>query len=515
MRKYHGLFPSILLSLALTFQFFSGHVQPMYISLIFILFDFSANKFSYWKYLIFSAVTTLLLSMLQFFPSFQLSQSIENTVWENLARNYSFFPKNVVNFLMPNFFGNIIDGTFTYPDNPSYFFERNSVYIGLIPFLLASTGLITYIKTKKLYFPILSFLGFFLSMGLINPIYHKLYLLVPGWINIRAPARFIFLTIFALTAMLPICWDKYFGKTSKYLKIFMLFIILFDLFLWNKKYIFLDKIDSYRQPDPFGQIIDPNCRIITDPQIPANKSMLYHHYNVNGYETVILQDFTKYLALQEERFMDISSLSRIDLYAPVSRGFAAVYEVLVSSKSEGLPVLVTSHGLQVYKTFNPQRRIYFPKTIFSIKDADFSDETDYLRKTRSCPQDELLIHGLPNDLSRVFPGGTINSASFSSDRIKIQLTLGSDYVVALEDMFYSGWQAASNNVKYEVQRANKIFRAVILKKGIYTGKNSLYIYFWPFSWIIGLYISVLCILGLMIAIFLKIIKYDLYNNTGL
>jgi len=65
----------------------------------------------------------------------------------------------------------------------------------------------------------------------------------------------------------------------------------------------------------------PDFRILTEPDtIITNKSMLYHHYNLNGYEAIFLRSFTRYLAAQEKRSLNSTGLCRTDITSPLGLG---------------------------------------------------------------------------------------------------------------------------------------------------------------------------------------------------
>ncbi len=301
----------IFLALTLVFQFLSGHAFPLFIGIVFLVVYVLFKRFAGYKYFATAAVLALLLSSIQLLPSYELSKAAENGNLAGLVGNYSISLKNLINFVLPDYYGNIIDKTFVYPLNPSYFFERHCMYIGLIPLLLAIAGFFLSLKRGKYFYPALFVIGIALAIGFQNPVYKILYDHLPGLDLLRVPARFIYLSITSLIILFAFAWDRYIGKFGALVKAILILLIFTDLFVWGNRFIYPGNPAVYRSNNSISEILDPVYRIITEPDmIMPNRSMLYHHFNLNGYEAIFLKSFTRYLGMQETGALNSTGLNK-------------------------------------------------------------------------------------------------------------------------------------------------------------------------------------------------------------
>jgi uncharacterized membrane protein YfhO len=492
------------LALTLTFQFLSGHTFPVFITIIyFILFLIFNFKHIFKPYCI-SFMAAFLLSCAQFIPTYELSQYAETGNWLGLAQNYSLPIKNLINFILPNHFGNIFDHTFIFPLNPSYFFESHSLYIGLIPLLLGISGLYIFVKRKQYFYPVLLLSGVFLALGYNNPFYSFLYNNMPGFNYLRVPARFIYLTIAALAVLSAYAWDYFSVRLHTILKLLVVFIVIFDLFHWGKRYIYPEDMNCYEQKSGLADAFKPDQRILTEPDtINPNKSMLYHHLNLNGYEAIFLKDFTRYLGLQEKYALNSTGICRTDLFAPLSSGFSLKY--IVSTRGEpGLRPVAGLNG--VYEANNYVPRAYFPKRLKYISQNEPDTQIQYLQNTTHLTSQEVMLNtelGLPDNYS---PNARVLAFGTAEDKVFVEAEAASPSVLVLADNYYNGWHAAAGGHKISIFRVNKVFLGICLPAGKYTDIQHIVYYFLPASFILGLFISLLSASALYLIILLSLKK---------
>lgn len=504
-------FPAVVLM----FQFLSGHIQPIYISAVFILIHFVYNRFRYWKNLAIASAACILLCSVQLLPSFELSQISETVVWHKIAENYSLPFKNLINIFFPNYYGNIIDGNFISQLNPSYFFEKHALYIGIIPLLLALNGFFLYCRKRALFWPLVAIIGIFLAFGFHNPVYKWLYSLIPGFGYLRVPARFYFLTVIALIILASKAWKYYIKNMNKLIKITLLVIVILDLFLWGKKFIYAEDISHYRKKSEISGVINPVYRIATEPdRIPSNKSMLYHHYNLNGYETIFLKNFTGYLALQEKAVLGSTGLVKTVLTSPLSKGLSVGYHVTTKVIDSAQKILALPGGLSVYKVSDALPLVFLPKSVKAITDFHGYEQIRYLEKTEMTPFEEIVVAGMPADFPNLTEKGKIISYSRQSDRITAEVSLKEPGAVAFSDIFYPGWLAWAGRKKHHVFKANKSLRALLLQAGQYTRENRIFLYYDPISFRFGLYITLIALV-FMVAYFIQYIySTPIYRGGG-
>ena len=116
---------------------------------------------------------------------------------EGYATSWSFHPAEILTFLVPNFFGGV---------SPYYWgwmpFTSSSVYMGLIPLLLAVVGLV-YNRTRTVWFMmIFSIVVLLLSFGRhLGPLSGLLLKVLPYYNRFRAPSMILIMLAFSVSVM--------------------------------------------------------------------------------------------------------------------------------------------------------------------------------------------------------------------------------------------------------------------------------------------------------------------------
>jgi len=496
----------ILLALSLAFQFLSGHTFPLYTSLVFLAIYLAFHRLVNYKFFLAAFLLTVFVSAVQLLPGYELAQTSETGNWLGLARNYSLSLKYLINFVLPDHYGNIVDKTFVYPLNPSYFFENHCLYLGEIPLLLSAGGLILALKKKRYFYPLLCLSGVMLAVGFRNPLYAFFYDHVPAFNLLRVPARFIYLTIVSMLILSAFFWSEYLKKAGWLSKLVIFLVILVDLSVWGGKFIYPESMRDYRRNGGgLSAAVDPLYRLITEPgRIMPDKAMLYHHFNLNGYEAVFLSDFTRYLGMQEKQALDSTGLCRTDLNSPLSKAFSAKYLVTPEEKP-GLKLLsATGKGLKIYELPGALPRIFFARSLKFFGRNDLAGQIAYLKSAVTAPDRELMLYREPQDEVQggspnyISPGKLV-SYECGTDKVKAEFYLPGPATVVFTDTFYNGWRAAAGNASFIIARGHRLFRAVSLPAGDYTGANRLILYYMPGSYILGMLLT--CLSLLLITVF--------------
>ncbi len=129
--------------------------------------------------------------------------------WE-YATNWSFHPQELLTLIIPSFFG--FSSQYVYPWQgqqvplPLYWgtmpFNTSSVYIGIVPLLLAVVALVYRRNATTLFFALLSVVVVLLSFGKhFALLYQILFELLPFFNKFRAPAMILHLLTFAVAAL--------------------------------------------------------------------------------------------------------------------------------------------------------------------------------------------------------------------------------------------------------------------------------------------------------------------------
>ncbi len=117
-----------------------------------------------------------------------------------MATYESLHPKELLAFLLPDIFGNPIDGTYWRSHDLWHFWESCG-YVGILPlFLLFVRGDGHQLIRVRALAVILILFSLFLALGKYNPLYPFIYRL-PGFSSFRLPTQIIFLYVFSVAVL--------------------------------------------------------------------------------------------------------------------------------------------------------------------------------------------------------------------------------------------------------------------------------------------------------------------------
>ncbi|MFQ5611183.1 MAG: YfhO family protein [Anaerolineae bacterium] len=147
-------------------------------------------------YFLLSLTVTVGLSAPLLLPAYEMSLYTPRAGLSYVeAAQYSLNPAQLAGLLIPNFFGR---------DPALHWGPWDRVetgYIGIFPLFLALVGILTRRDRLGRFFLGLGLVAFLLALGGESALHGWLYALVPGFNQLRAPARFILLLDFALAAL--------------------------------------------------------------------------------------------------------------------------------------------------------------------------------------------------------------------------------------------------------------------------------------------------------------------------
>lgn len=193
----------------LALSFFAGHVQPfLFVVLTLVLFagySIAVDR-ARWNRIALSLLVTLGigvgLSAITFLPALELTQlSVRGAFTYQDAAQYSLPPIELIGIFVPGFFGRG-------PLNAWGPWARVEVgYIGILPLLLALCAVILRRSSRTMFLVLLALTGLLLSLGGYAILHGWLFQFVPGFGQLRAPARFVFLMDFGLAILAAIGFD--------------------------------------------------------------------------------------------------------------------------------------------------------------------------------------------------------------------------------------------------------------------------------------------------------------------
>lgn len=227
-----GLKNEIITALLMTISFLGGGVEIVYgnflilfLMLFFPPWPLSENLQEKWrnkilrrgKIFIFTSLFFGLLSAVQLLPFFELFlHSIrgagisfaEATIW-------SFAPRDFLLFFLPDAYGYFLD-------MQKYWTSQcwlKTLYTGGLPFLLSIFFFL--FGKERLFYGVLIFFSFFLSLGHYNPLYPLIFNYLPFFAGIRYPVKFLYIFILVLAITAGLGWESLqaYARTGKDKKI--------------------------------------------------------------------------------------------------------------------------------------------------------------------------------------------------------------------------------------------------------------------------------------------------------
>jgi hypothetical protein len=175
-------------------------------------------------------VFSMALAAIQVLPTYQFSQLSTRSggVSYEFATIDSFDPVNFITFLIPNFFGTPLNGSYWKSAEVWQFWEL-CAYVGIGPLLLicfleknAST------RHIRPFFVLLTLLSLFLALGRYNPLYRFIHYL-PGFNHFRVPAQILYLYVFSMSVLSGMGLDIL-SRSRSYSPYYKLLVLVAALF---------------------------------------------------------------------------------------------------------------------------------------------------------------------------------------------------------------------------------------------------------------------------------------------
>ncbi|MFH1630250.1 MAG: YfhO family protein [Pseudomonadota bacterium] len=144
-----------------------------------------------------------LLAAVQVLPTYEFTglSTRAGGVSYGMATYESLHPKELLAFLIPDIFGNAVDGSYWRISGGRHHFWESCGYLGIMPLFLA------FVRTEakelrrlRLFFGLMVLGALFLALGKYNPLYPLVYKL-PGFKHFRIPAQIIFLYVFSVAVL--------------------------------------------------------------------------------------------------------------------------------------------------------------------------------------------------------------------------------------------------------------------------------------------------------------------------
>lgn len=510
------------------------------------------------------AVIAFGLSAPGLLPSIEMTQHTLRAAFSYAqAAQFSLPPIQLIGLFVPGFFGRG-------PQNAWGLWPRVEVgYIGILPLLFAFLALVLRRDALTRFFGVLALLGLGLALGGYAILHGWLYQFVPGFGQLRAPARFIFLFDFALAALAAFGFDyllhalprgaplhvfKQFVRAAPWafllialaagstayaililgqgqdavlfarianatnaLVFFILLLalslglilarstrffhrttwatlalalIFFDLFSLGA-YVDLSTDDPTRvfdHPDAVAFLkgdgslyrVDPRETGV-DPAWPADTSILYNLFDVNGDNPLVLADFDRYWNSMGSRSSSLYDLLNVKYL--IGRKNVPLDRAKFRLAFDGDPLLSifeNTHAL--------------PRALVVFNSRAASDHAAALAAMRSSDFDPMQTVVLERAVGRGEvtppPRGDVKIIGYGPNEILLETNTSSAGILVLSEVYYPGWRAWVADLSSQpspasplpmgegrrgegewsevpVLRANYLFRAIELPAGVH------------------------------------------------
>lgn len=201
----------VFLSITVALQFFSGHIQYLFFTIVSIIFYFLYRVFqskenlksTYLKKIIFTTFLSIFffigLISIQLLPTLEFANFAflrgENANLQTASKG-SLPPQHLINLFIPYFFGNRLQGTYWGAPHAEYY-----LYLGILPIILAIIGIFGKKSKYKHFFIGLLFFSLLFALGKYTPFFKLLYNYFPGFNYFSVPSRMLSLFSFSISVL--------------------------------------------------------------------------------------------------------------------------------------------------------------------------------------------------------------------------------------------------------------------------------------------------------------------------
>lgn len=542
----------------LSFQLFGGDFVPTMLTSLMIIgytcFYLRGRSKEIILKLIILFAYALIFSMVQFLPTLELAQYAlrgQGTDYAYLTR-FSLHPLRILEFFIPNLLGTLSPTEYFW--GKSFFPEGMvlfpSVYLGALtlPFMLF--GIFSR-KDKTILFLISSFIfSLILALGKYTPLYHFLYAKIPLFQMIPNPDKYTFWSIFVGATLTGLGVDQILKRyqTRKNLiktrvGIFTLLLLLtLDLYRINTRAIsladealYLDKPDVvtylerekpdnpedlnklYRiyRPSPLVDIFGiASYRGVFDQRdtLESNIGMLYRLSDAEGFVPAELAYYDTILKALE--FVPVSK--QLKLLAILNVRYLLTFKPLEDEKLE-IAFISKEPLFWIYrlKDFAPRAGwvtpIAYSERKVEVLNHFIEERFDPRYHAILAPSSEFKGRDLESKaLNQSIGFGTertsaqenIHILAYGLTRVTLQTQYPSEGLLLLRDTYYPGWKAFVDDVETKILQANFIQRAIYVPKG----EHLLQFRYEPFSYKLGLFLTLSAILVLLTQISVKLVN---------
>ncbi|OGG13449.1 hypothetical protein A2773_00380 [Candidatus Gottesmanbacteria bacterium RIFCSPHIGHO2_01_FULL_39_10] len=320
----------------------------------------------------------------------------------------------------------------------------------------------------------LLFLGISLGNYLPFNLHKILYTVVPFYRFIRIPLQHLVIVVFLVPLMAGMSLG---GVRNKWIKIFLVLVVIAELFSFGKKYIFLTEIPdkkydaqliSYLQKNLKGERLLPLYRVISPilSDMDLNAPLKYEIETTSGYDPVILKKY--YDFVDTNNGSPQSSLLYYNVEIPPIRTDGELFKYL------NVGYILTEKG-----------QLASQPDDFTLV-LERGNYTLY-KYNKARPRFSLVHH----DNCKDEKNDRVNISRYIADKIDLRVQSSCDAILSMSEVFYPGWKAKIDGEETQIYKNNVAFRFLKVSQG----NHKIEIYYSPDIYYIGAILSFLGIIG--------------------
>ncbi len=482
----------------------------------------------------------LALTAAQIIPCVQLLvESPRRQMTAAQANRFVFEPSHLLTLIFPRFFG--------HPASADYWGGGNawepSLFMGWLPLILAGAAIKWSWKRRRIRFwTILGLFALWTSFGNSGGLYWIAFKIIPGVSSFHDPARFLFLTTFAIVVLSAVGLDRYLENSSRDTPILRWGVILVTVIPlwwngldWNPTYSPPVKESAPKIVEVIKKSIESHSRIYLPAHDLLGQRFISDGYSNYGIEDIQNQNgFISTLIPNLNMRWNIESASGyepVPIYAPsVLDGLARTamrrnepnFSRLVGMMHAGLVLVPSSDHL-----FDPRmseldtsneygKRFYGQiRAAVNLDTAPIAWTVHHSRHLEGklripsalsapdfLPQGTVILSGNIDPRSQYLEWMPEPTASEAYIPAVVHQHSATDYSILADCGYrpgilvfsvtaYPGWHAAVNGSDAIISRANGAYMAVYLPPG----RSMINIQYSPGIYAVGLYVT--CIASLL------------------
>ncbi len=220
-----------------------------------------------------------------------------------------------------------------------------------------------------------------------------------------------------------------------------------------------------------------------------NEMMNYGLYNADGYESLALMDYRKFMRIIETagspantRLLDLANVKYVATMREIdAKGYTLAHKGAAC----------------IYENKNVMPRAFLVSRYIALKDEKAI--ANKLKSMEFRPQEEVVLGEEPHirekpEASNQKPE-KVEIVKYSPMEVVIEVAANSPKFLVLSDQYYPGWKASLDGKKVKIYKADFVFRAVHIDSA---GSHTIRFIYDPFSFKAGLAISAATILLLIL-----------------